>query len=291
MARMLDFAGTLGRLVYADMAKLCRYRVIVVGYAALLVFSLLATGLAYHSEQAVAVTSNSGYAFAISMMFRFLDFGGLILYVMLCLIFTLEISNSTIRCILTRSVTRFELIASKYVTAMIMVVIGITLLWGTALTGSWYYYGLGDLSENGYVIFEASYMLRQIGISTLFLLIPFAALAAMALMVSTFASTMGEAILLGLLSYFFFQILGLVPSSLGVAFQWGEEMQIFSYGTLGFPTQRFVPLYVLDSLPTGIPIDQWWSWDILKMTGVCTFFFVTFATASVLRVVKRDFTL
>jgi hypothetical protein len=113
----------------------------------------------------------------------------------------------------------------------------------------------------------------------------------MALMVSSFSNTMGEAILLGLISYFFFQILGLVPASLGVAFQWDNEVQLFSYGTLGFPTERFVPLYLLDDLPTGIPIDDWWTWSIQKMTFVCGFFFACFGTISAIRVMKRDFTL
>lgn len=289
-ARTFEFARTVGRLVSADVAKLVRYRVIVISYGAIMTFSILASVLAYHTEQAVSVTSSSGYDFAFGLMFRFLDFGGFILYVMLCLIFTVEISNSTIRCILTRSVTRAELITSKYVTAMLIVMITITSLWAIALGSAAYYYGLGDLSENGYVIFSAGYMLGQIAIGSLFLLIPFAALAAMALMVSTFSDTMGEAILLGLIGYFFFQILGLVPASLGITFQWGDETQLFPYGTLGFPTERFVPLYVLDDLPTGIPIAQWWTWGIQKMTIVCGFFFALFGATSFVRVMKRDFT-
>ncbi len=117
------------------------------------------------------------------------DFGSLILYVMICLLFALEISHSTIKCILTRSVTRLELILSKYLTALVMIAVTLFIFWSVALGAAWYYYGLGDLTENEYVIFEASYMLGKIAVGSLLLLIPMAAMAAMALAVSTFSST------------------------------------------------------------------------------------------------------
>ncbi len=287
----LDFLRTQARLVSADLTKFSRYRVTVIGYLALVIFSILAAILVYHTEQALAVTPASGYQFAIGLMFRFLDFGALILYVLLCLVFAIEVSNSTIKCILTRAVTRTELILSKFLTAMVMVIIALGSLWIVALGSAAYYYGLGDLVENDYVIFRAGYVFGQIAVGTLFLLIPFAALAAMALMVSSFSNTLGEATILGLVGYFFFQILGLIPASLGMPFHWGDEVHLFSYGTLGFPSQRFVPMYVLDDLPSGIPIESWWTWDIQKMTLVCGVFFAVFASTAVMRVRSRDFTL
>jgi hypothetical protein len=110
-------------------------------------------------------------------------------------------------------------------------------------------------------------------------------------MISTFSSTMGGAIIIGLIAYFFFQILGLIPTSLGISFHWGGRELLFSYMTIGFPSQRFVPMYILDDLPTGIPIDNWWVWDIQKMVIICGIFFAVFFIVSVIGVKKRDFTL
>ncbi len=286
-----EFPRGVARLVYADAVKLSHYWLIIGGYAAILGTALLGAYLVYHAEQAVAIKSGSGYAFAISLVIRCVDFAAPIIYLMICLLFALEVSNSTVKYILTRPITRMQLIISKYITAMLMVLIAFGIFWGVALVTGWYYYGLGDLTENEYVIFSSAYMFREIIIGTMLLLIPFAAIAAMALMVSAFSSTMGGAMLMGLIAYIFFQILGLIPNTLGITVSWGGEEHLFSYMTFGFPSQRFVPMYILDDLPTGIEIASWWTWDIQKMVFICSIFFAIFFIVSIIGVKKRDFTL
>jgi len=285
------FVSTVIKLVHADIIKLSNYWVIIAGYGAMVGIAGLGAYLIYHAEQAIAITSGSGYAFAISLVLRCIDFGAPILYVMICILFSLEVSNSTIKYILTRPVTRMELIISKYITAMLMFVLAIAIFWVIALATGGYFYGLGDLVENEYVIFSSWYMYKEMLIGTLFLLIPCAAIAAMALMVSTYSSTMGGAIIIGLIVWVFFQILGLIPSSLGIDFMWNGEQQLFPYVTFGFPSQRYVPMYILDDLPTGIEIRTWWTWDIQKMIFVSSAYFVIFFVASIIGVKKRDFVL
>lgn len=289
--RHAGFFLTVARLVWCDIVKLSHYWVVIAGYAAMVGIALLGAYLVYHAEQAVAIKSGSGYAFAISLVLRCIDFGAPILYVMISILFAIEVSNSTIKYILTRPVTRMELIISKYCTAILMIIAAILIFWVIGFATGGYYYGLGDLTENEYVIFKASYMWKEIIIGTLFLLIPFAAIAAMALMISTYSSTMGGSIIIGLIAYFFFQILGLIPTSLGITLRWDGREVLFPYMTIGFPSQRFVPMYILDDLPTGIPIDNWWGWDMQKMIIICGIFFIGFFIVSVIGVRKRDFTL
>ena len=253
--------------------------------------ALLGAYLTYHAEQAVGVKSGSGYAFAISLVIRCVDFGAPILYVMICILFAIEVSNSTVKYILTRPVTRFELILSKYITAVLMILAALIIFWAVALITGGYYFGLGDLYEYEEMIFTAGYMYKQIIIGTLFLLVPFAALASLALMISSLSSTMGGSIIIGLIFYFFFQILGLIPNTLGITLSWGGEEHLLPYMTLGFPSLRFVPMYILDDLPTGIPIENWWGWDMQKMVISSAVFFTIFFIVSVISVRKRDFTL
>ncbi len=290
-AKTGDFLLTVLRLVRVDLVKLSHYWVIIAGYAAIIGISLLGAYLVYHAEQAIAITSGSGYAFAISLVIRCVDFAAPILYVMICILFAIEVSNSTIKYILTRPVTRMELITSKYVTAMLMVVLSLGIFWAIGLLTGGYYYGLGDLTENEYVIFKSTYMYKQIFYGSLFLLVPFAAIAAMALMISVFSSTMGGAVIIGLIGYFFFQIVGIIPTSLGFSIKLFGEKHMVPYLTFGFPSQRFVPMYVLDDLPTGIEIESWWSWDIQKMVVICSAFFLVFFIISIIGVKKRDFVL
>ncbi len=134
-------------------------------------------------------------------------------------------------------------------------------------------------------------MYAQILICTGFLLIPFAALASLALMVSTFSSTMGGAIVVGLILYLLSQTLGLIPASLGVPFEWNGQERVLPIGAVSLPGQILVPMYTLADLPTGIPIDRWWSWDIQKMTFVSVVLFSSFFSVSLIGVRKRDFTL
>ncbi len=282
---------TLLRLVGADLEKLSRYWVILAGYLAMLAFAVLGAIGVHAVEEVLDVRSSSGWGFALSMMLRYLDFGGLILYVMICLLFAIEITHSTIKCILTRSITRMELVVSKYLTAMVMIVVTLVIFWCVALGAGWYYYGLGDLTENEYVIFEASYLLGKILVGSLFLLLPLAALASMALLISIHSSTMGGAIVVGLISFFFLQTLSMVPANLGFTVAWGDEVRLVSWGTFGIPSQLFVPMYVLDDLPTGIHIHSWWSWSVQKMTFVCAAFFLLCFAGSAVGLQRRDFTL
>ena len=281
---LLDSIFTVARLVKADMEKLSRYWVIVVGYIALAILAVPGAILLYHAEQAIHITSGGGYEFAIGLMTRYLDVATPILYVMLCVLFAIDVANSTIKYLLTRPVTRLELLASKHITAGLMVFATIVILWGVALGAGAFYYGLGDLTENDYVLFPASYVMQQIVTATVFILIAYSAVASLAVAVSTWSSTMGGAIIMGLIFFYFFDAMAIVPATISSPF--GVPLT-----SLAFPSQVFVPMYVLDDLPTGIAVQTWWSEDLRRMVAVCGSYTVIFVGISVLGVKTRDFTL
>jgi ABC-type transport system involved in multi-copper enzyme maturation permease subunit len=283
--------GTVARLVRADLVKLSRYWVILAGYGAIAGIALPGAVLAYHAEQAIRVTSGSGYTFAISLMSRFLDLAAPILFVMMCILFALDVSHAAIKYILTRPVTRLQLLISKYVTAAIMVAASLALLWTISLGAGWYYYGLGDLTENEYLLFEGGYVLRQIALASLFIFVAHLAVASLAICVSAYSSTMGGAIIIGLILFLFFDAMALVPASLGFRFELGGQERLLPWMLLGFPSQIYVPMYLLDDLPTGVPIQSWWSGDVRRMLGVCGGFALLFFTLAALGVRKRDFAL
>ena len=286
-----DFFRTVMRLVRADLTKLTRYWVVLVGFAAILVLAIPGTMLFHWAEQAANVTSNSGYDFALSVMNRLIDAAMPIVYILICILFAIDVSNSTVKCILTRPITRMELLCSKYVTAFGMVVLTLFLVWGVALVGGAAYHGLGDLTENDYVIFEASYVLTEFAKGTLFVLLGLVSVAAMGVAVSTFSSTMGGAIIIGLILLFFFDALSIIPATLGISFELGGEAVHVPYSTLSFTNLFLIPFDVLDDLPTGIPIRTWWTPDMLRMIVTCSFFTIFFFAISAVGIRKRDFTL
>lgn len=286
-----DFLRTVLRLVRTDWTKLTHYWVVLAGFGAILALVVPGTMLFHWAEQTANVTSNSGYDFALSVMNRFIDAATPIVYVLICILFAIDVSNKTVKCILTRPVTRMELLCSKYVTAFCMVLATVLLVWTVALIGGAAYYGLGDLTENDYVIFEASYVLGQFAIGTLFLLLGMASVAAMGVAVSTFSSTTGGAIIVGLILLFFLDAMALIPASLGFELAVGEEVVRIPWSTLGFTNLMLIPLDVLDDLPTGIPILTWWTPDIVRMVVTCSAFLLLFVVVSAVGVRKRDFTL
>ena len=107
------------------------------------------------------------------------------------------------------------------------------------------------------------------------------------MLVSSFSSTMGGAMIMGIICYFFFDLVGIIPSNLG--FHLGSYFVPFNL--FGFPILRFVPLTILDDLPAGVPITTWWVGDIQKMILVCGIYFLVFFCASLVIVKRRDFTL
>jgi bacitracin transport system permease protein len=294
------FFRSIAVLVHADLVKLSSYWVIIAGYGAMVAIAVIGAYLFYLAEQATTMRAGSGWDFGINLVLRCIDFGAPILYVMVCILFSLEVSNKTIKYILTRPVTRVELILSKYVTATLMFALALVIFWVIALIAGKLTYGLGDLYQFGYKQFSAVYILEQILICTVMLMIPCVAIAAMALMVSTYSSTMGGAIIIGLIFWVFFQILGILPAKLGFNYTWQGIPHSIPYVLLGFPSQRVAPLLVLDSISQGEKIRTWlgvpWgdhecNWIIWKMIITCGIYFVIFFTASVLGVRKRDFTL
>jgi len=291
MSGSVDFLRTVARLLRTDLTKLSHYWVVLAGFGAILALVVPGTMLFHWAEQAANVTSNSGYDFALSVMNRLIDVATPIVYVLICILFAIDVSNSTVKCILTRPVTRMELLCSKYVMAFGMVTATVLLVWAVALTGGAAYYGLGDLTENDYVIFEGSYVLGEFAIGTLFLLLGLAAVAAMGVAVSAFSTTMGGAIIMGLILLFFFDALALIPASLGFDLALGGGSIRIPYSTLGFTNLMLIPLDVLDDLPTGIPIRTWWTPDVVRMVVTCSSFLVFFVVISAVGVRKRDFTL
>jgi ABC-type transport system involved in multi-copper enzyme maturation permease subunit len=282
---------TIARLVRADVAKLSRYWVIAVGYAAMLIVTIPGAILFHLGEQFISVTSESGYAFAFSLMIRALDFAASILFMMMCLLFSIDVANGAVKYILTRPVTRMELLLSKYATAAIMIALTLAILWLGCLGMGWYYYGLGPLTENEYVIFEASTMFRHIGIATGFIALSLGASASMAIAVSSYSSTMGGAIIVGLVLRGFVSALTVMPAALGFEVVWADNTYHFSWSSLAFTSQLFVPMYVLDDLPTGIEIERWWTWDVVRMVLVSTLYALFFFALAARAVRKRDFAL
>ena len=286
-----DFLRTVARLVRADLTKLSRYWVVSAGFGAILTIAVSGMLVFHRIEQLANVSANSGYDFALSVMNRLVDVSTPIVYVLVCILFAIDVSNSTVKYILTRPVTRMELLCSKYVTAFGMVTLTVALLWTVALSGGAAYYGLGDLTENDYVIFSASYVLGQLAIGTLFLLFSLASVAAMGVAVSTFSSTMGGAIIMGLIFFFVLELLSVIPTSLGVTLSLGGEPLMLPFSSLGLPNQPLIPLGVLDDLTTGIPIESWWTAPIQRMLAVCGGYLAFFFAISAVGVRKRDFTL
>lgn len=291
LAAVWDFFATVVKLVYADLVKLSRYWVVLMGYIAMMALALIGAYLSHYVEQSVKIQSGSGYAFAVSLMIRCIDFGVPIIYVMTCILFSMEVSAHTIKYLLVRPITRLQLIVSKYVTALLMFAAAVAIFWVIALLTGHYYYGLGDLVENEYLIFKATYMFKEMLIGSLFLMVPCLAIASMAVAVSTYSSTMGGSIIVGLILWIFFQILGILPKSMGVHFTFrGEELMI-PYISIGFPSQRFLPFYMLDNLATGLEVSTWWTQDVAIMIVICGAYFSLFFLISVIGVLRRDFTL
>jgi ABC-type transport system involved in multi-copper enzyme maturation permease subunit len=282
---------TITRLVQADMMKLARYWVVIVGYAAMLLVSVPGAMLYHLAETTTNVTSESGYAFAFAMMIRSLDFSQSVLFMMMCLLFTVDVANSTLKYILTRPVTRMELLLSKYATSMIMIAATIVLLWVSNLGMGWWYYGLGDLTENEYVIFEASTVFRHIGIATLWIALGLLSTASLAIAVSTYSATMGGAIVIGLIVFFIFSSLTIIPASMGFNVDVGGETYLVPWSTAAFMNQLFVPMYMLDDLPSGVPIDSWWTWDVQRMAAVSALATFLFFILAAVGIHKRDVTL
>ncbi|MAE94307.1 MAG: hypothetical protein CL910_06570 [Deltaproteobacteria bacterium] len=291
MTDPLDFGRTVARLVRADVTKLSHYWVVLIGFCAIFVLAVPGTMLFHWAEQAANVASNSGYDFALSVVNRLVDAATPIVYVLICILFAIDVSNSTLKCILTRPVTRMELLCSKYVTALGMVLLMVTMLWVVALGAGAFYHGLGDLTENDYVIFEGSYVLGQFAIGTGFVLLCLSAVAALGVTVSTFSSTMGGAIIIGMILFFFFDMASVIPASLGFTLSLGGEPLHVPLSTLGFTNQLLVPLDLLGDLPTGIPIRTWWTPEILRMVVTCTTYFWIFFAISAVGIRRRDFTL
>lgn len=291
MTHPLGFLRSVARLVRADVTKLSRYWVVVAGFGAVLVIAVSGMMVFHRIEQMANVTSNSGYDFALSVMNRLVDVSMPIVYVLVCILFAIDVSNSTVKYILTRPVTRMELLCSKYVTAFGMMALTVVLLWTVALSGGAAYYGLGDLTENDYVIFHASYVLGQFAIGTFFLLFGLASVAALGVAVSTFSSTMGGAIIIGLILYFVLEMLSAIPASLGVTLSLGGESILLPFSSLGLPNQPLIPLGVLDDLTAGVPIESWWIAPIQQMLAVCGGYLAVFFAVSAVGVRKRDFTL
>ncbi|MBW2244778.1 MAG: ABC transporter permease [Deltaproteobacteria bacterium] len=291
MRSPLDFLRTVARLVRADVTKLSRYWVVLAGFVAVVVLAVSGTMVFHRIEQAANVTSNSGYDFALAVMDRLVDVSLPIVYVLVCILFAIDVSNSTVKYILTRPVTRMELLVSKYVTAFGMVTLNVALLWTVALSGGAAFYGLGDLTENGYVIFSGGYVFGQFALGTFFLLIALGSVAAMGVAVSTFSSTMGGAIIIGLIFFFMLELLAVIPTNLGLTLSLGGEAFVLPFSSFSLPNQPLIPLGVLGDLTTGIAIESWWIPPIQRMLAVCGAYLVLFLGVSAFGIRKRDFTL
>jgi len=274
-------------LVRVELYKMLNYWVIRGGYIAMLGIALIAAYLTFHLEQAAKLSSGSGYAFAIGLLMRGIDIGSSIIFLMVCMIFSTEMTFGTLKNILSRPITRIEMMAAKYITAWVMIIIALGIFLCIGLAMGKYYYGLGDLMEDGYLLFKKSEMYKQMAIAMLLLMVPFVAMSSLAMMISSTSSTMGGTMIIGIIAYFFFDLVGVIPSNLGITL----AGHFIPYHIFGFPMLRFVPLTILDDLPAGLPINTWWLPEVKNMLLVCSIYFFIFAVASLVIVRRRDFTL
>ena len=113
----------------------------------------------------------------------------------------------------------------------------------------------------------------------------------MAIAVSTYSSTMGGAIIVGLVLRGFVSALTVLPATLGFEIAWGGNAYHFPWSSFAFTSQLFVPMYVLDDLPTGIEIESWWPWDVVRMVLVSSVYGVFFFALAARAVRQRDFVL
>jgi ABC-type transport system involved in multi-copper enzyme maturation permease subunit len=274
-------------LIKFECYKMINYWAIRGGYIAMIGIALIASYLTFHIEQAAKLTSGSGYAFAIGLMMRGIDIGAVIIFLMITMLFSTEMTFGTIKNILGRPVTRMEMMMAKYITSWMMVMLAIGIFLSVGLAMGAFYYGLGDLTEDGYVLFSKWVMFKEMFIALCFQMVPFMAVSALAMMISSFSSTMGGAMIIGVIAYFFFDLVGIIPSNLGFHIK-----DVFvPFHVFGFPALRFVPLTILDDLPAGLPIQTWWVTEIKRMLVVCGIYFAVFFTASMVIVRRRDFTL
>lgn len=282
---------TVARLVRSDLLKLSRYWVVLGAYGAMAVVAVGGAALYHLAEARASIHSGSGWDFAFAVMLRSLDFSRSVLFLMFCLVFTLDTANATLKYVLTRPVTRLELLASRYATALVMIAATLALLWAGSLGAAAWYYDLGALTENDYVIFPAATMARHVAIATGLVAIVLLSIASLAVAVSTYATTMGGAILTGLVLFTMFGTLGLVPASLGVDVPWDGGTVHVPYSTASFMNQVFVPMYLLDDLPTGIPIDTWWTAEVRRMLAVSLGTTLVFGAIAAAGAHRRDYTL
>lgn len=282
---------TIARIVRFDLFVLSRYWVALSAFAAMALVSVGGGVLYRMAETTASIHSGSGYDFAFAVMLRSLDFARSVLFLLFCLAFTLDTNNGTLKYVLTRPVTRTELLVARYATALVVIAATLALLWAGSLGTAAWYYELGALTENDYVIFPASTMLRHIAIATGFVAVVFLSIASLAVAVSTYSTTMGGAILVGLILFTMFGTLGIVPASLGVDFDWNGETVHVPYSSVAFMNQLFVPMYLLDDLPTGIPIESWWTAEIRRMLAISLAFTLGFAALAARAGRRRDYTL
>jgi len=274
-------------LVRVELYKMLNYWVIRGGYIAMVGIALIAAYLTFHIEQAAKLSSGSGYAFAIGLLMRGIDIGSSIIFLMICMIFSTEMTFGTLKNILSRPITRIEMMVAKYITSWVMIIIALGIFLGIGLVMGKYYYGLGDLTEDGYLLFKKAEMFKQMAIAMALLMVPFVALSSLAMMISSMSSTMGGAMIIGIIAYFFFDLVGVIPSNLGVTL----AGHFIPYHIFGFPMLRFIPLTILDDLPAGLPITTWWVPEVKRMLLVCSIYFAVFFVSSLVIVRRRDFTL
>jgi len=274
-------------LVKVEIYKMINYWAIRGGYIAMVGIALFASYLTFHIEQAVKLTSGSGYAFAIGLLLRGIDIGCPIIFLMICMVFSTEMTFGTLKNILIRPVTRIEMMVAKYISAWFMIVIALGIFLTVGLAMGKYYYGLGDLTEDGYLLFKRTEMFKELFYAMCLVMVPFIAMSALAMMISSLSSTMGGAMIIGIIAYFFFDLVGLIPNTLGLT----VAGHFIPYHIFGFPTLRFIPMTILDDLPAGVPIATWWVPDVQRMVIVCSIYFTIFFIASLIIVRRRDFTL
>ena len=283
--------ATIARLVRSDLIKLSRYWVVIAAYGAIVAVTVGGAVLYHVAEQTARIESGSGYDFAFAVMLRSLDFSRSILFLMFCLVFTLDTANATLKYVLTRPVTRLELLLSRYATAFVMIVATLALLWAGSLGTAAWYYDLGALRENEYVIFGAATMAGHIAVATLLIALVMMATASMAVAVSTYSTTLGGAILIGLVLFTTFGALSLVPVTFGFDVPWGDGTVRIPWSSAAFMNQVFVPMYMLDDLPTGIAIETWWTEEVRRMLFVSCGFAGAFFAVAALGAHRRDYTL
>jgi ABC-2 type transport system permease protein len=256
-------------LVRLELFKLSRQKGPYFILLAIIAITLIGAYLLRTTEEKLDL-STGGYGFAIAISYRGLDVSTFFLLILASMLFSSEVGNGTIKTILTRPLRRFDLLLAKYITALILVIIAILLIGGIGLLSGLVYYGLEDLKEGSYVIYNQQQLLGNLGLAFLFCIVPLFCITSLGVTVSTFSNNTGASLGISIGIFILLELLCLT------------RLRPFL-----FPLERFTPLLLVEDMADGLPIA--WRPDIYHCLLICSIYTLLFFIISSISIKKRDF--